>query len=143
MVNISKLMIGDWVKTNPSCGKLVCDIKSNIAMVSEIGFSNSDGMYVTLVGTNGRYYDDELEPIQLTDEILEKNGFEKYDGGGYIIKELTDDEMPSLYIWDGNYSLCVVDFYSSNRYTDIKNCKYVHELQHELKSCGIVKSIKL
>ena len=47
MVNISKLMIGDWVETKPNYGKLVCGIKSSIARVSEIGFSNSDGMYVS------------------------------------------------------------------------------------------------
>ena len=71
-------MVGDWVKTNPSCGKLACGIKSSIVMVSEIGFSNSDGMYVSLDGIKGRYYEDELEPIPLTKEIMEKNGFNLY-----------------------------------------------------------------
>ncbi len=143
MVYICNLMIGDWVKTNPSCGKLSCGIKSDIAMVSEIGFSGSDGMYVSFVGINGRYYDDELEPILLTKEMLLKNGFEDFSGGGCIIKELDDNEIPTFYIWDGNDSLCVVDSYSMNKYTYIKECKYMHEFQHELKSCGIEKDIEL
>ena len=81
--------------------------------------------------------------MEIKFSILEKNGFEKFYGGGYIIKELSDDEIPSLYIWDGKDSIYVVDNYSTNKYTYIKECKYVHEFQHELKSCQIKKKIIL
>lgn len=147
MVNIRNLMVGDWVKTNPSCGKLACDIKSSIAMVSEIGFSNSDGMYVTFVGIKGQYYDDEIEPIPLTKEIMEKNGFNLYPeetnvfylNAGYqhdldiVCLYIGDIERPSIY---GNDSL------GEKTYV-VLHCKYVHELQHVLKMCGIKKIIKL
>lgn len=136
MVNISKLMVGDWVKTNPSCGKLACGIKSNIAMVSEIGFSNSDGMYVSFVSIKGRYYDDELEPIQLTKDILEKNGFEKNRDYGYYIGQ--SNSGYHIY-FDNNY------LYIQAGYDIIEFawCEYVHELQHALELCGIEKKIVL
>ena len=85
MINIRKLMIGDWVETKPNYGKLAFGIKSSIARVSEIGFSNSDGMYVSFDGIKERYYDVELDPIQLTDEILEKNGFKKNNFNQYVL----------------------------------------------------------
>jgi hypothetical protein len=136
MVNLSKLMIGDWVKTNPSCGKLACGIKSNIARVSEIGFFNTDGMFVSFAGIKGRYYDDEVEFIPLTIEILEKNGFEKNRDYGYFIGQSNS----GYYIYlDNNY----LSIQAGNDAIEFAWCEYVHELQHALKLCGITKSIKL
>ena len=136
MVKISNLMVGDWVKTNPNCGKLACGIKSTIAMVFEIGFSNSDGMYVSLVGIKGRYYDNELEPIQLTDEILEKNGFEKNQDYGYYIGQSNS----GYYVYLDNNHLSIQ---AGNDIIEFAWCEYAHELQHALKLCGIEKTIKL
>jgi hypothetical protein len=85
----------------------------------------------------------DLQPIPLTKEILLNNGFEEFCEG-CIVKELSDDEIPTLYVWNGSIkSLYVVDNYSTNKYTYVKECKYVHEFQHELKSCGIKKEIVL
>ena len=147
MINIRNLMVGDWVKTNPSCGKLSCGVKPNITMISEIGFSYSDGMYVHPAGIKGRYYDDELEPILLTKEIMEKNGFNLYPeetnvfylNAGYrhdldtVCLYIGDIERPSIY---GNDSL------GEKTYV-VLHCKYVHEFQHILKMCGIEKEIVL
>lgn len=141
-----ELMIGDWVKTNPNGGKLTCGIKSNIAMVSEIGFSNSDGMYVSFVGINGRYYDNELEPIPLTSEILEKNGFKEDSktNGIYwrpdcrkfcIVKELDT--------WYFAFRILGKTVDKSSGYICISECNYVHKLQHILKDLEIEKEIVL
>ena len=152
MVNICNLMVGDWVKTNPSCGKLSCGIKSSIAMVSEIRFSNSDGMYVSLVGIEGRYYDDELEPILLTKEILEKTGFilnenETNECGCKVyqlIIPILDSDVPEDTIETFNVIFDEDDNNPEITYLDILvdfPIKYVHELQHVLKMCGINKKI--
>lgn len=141
-MEITNLMIGDLIKTNPTCGKLAKNIESTIGKVSEICFSSLDGYYITIAGHKEKYYEDEVEPIPLTKEILLKNGFEDFAGGGCIIKEPNEDEEP-IYIWNGNGSIYVVDYCSLNKYTYIKECKYVHEFQHELKSCGIEKDIIL
>lgn len=137
MVYVGNLRIGDWIKTNPNGGKLACGIKSNIARVSEIGFSNSDDMYVSLVGVKGaRYYDNELEPIPLTKDVLEKNGFEKNQDYGYYMGQSNSGHC--VY-FNNNY----LSIQAGNNIIEFAWCEYVHELQHALKVCGIKKSIKL
>ena len=136
MINVGDLMIGDWVKTNPTCGKLACGIKSNVAMVFEIGFSNSDGMYVSFASIKGRYYDDELKPIPLTKEIIEKNGFKKNQDYGYYIGQSNS----GYYVYFNNNYLFIQ---AGNDIIEFAWCEYIHELQHALKLCGIEKTIKL
>jgi len=131
MLNTRKLMIGDWVKTNPSCGKLSCDIESNIAMVSEIGFSD-----LSLDSIKGRYSDDELEPISLTKDILKKNGFEKNQEYGYYIGQSNSGYY--VYFNDNHLSI-----QAGNDIIEFAWCEYVHELQHALELCGIEKKIVL
>lgn len=144
-MNTKDLMIGDWVETNPSDCKLVCGIESNIAMVSEIGLSTSDGAYVSLAGFKGRYYNDELEPIPLTEEILEKNGFtsveDPYNHRKYFL--LGKNEYNCNVYWDGLAILLVEEDYEPHTYAYICHAEYVHELQHVLKLCKIEKEIVL
>ena len=136
MVNIRKLMIGDWVETNPNCGKLAFGIESSIARVSEIGFSNSDGMYVSFDGIKGRYYDVEIEPIPITDEILEKNGFKKNNFNQYVLGK--SDLGEEIY-----YEIGFIQLRYPNSYYSILSIGYVHEFQHMLNIFGIKKKIKL
>ena len=131
------LMIGDWV--------LVKELDpfnlTNVISEYQYQLRLKDFAEMYNAGEYKKY-----EPIPLTKEILLKNGFKDFSGGGCIIKELSDDsddEMTPFYIWDGNNSIYVVDYCSLNKYTYIKECKYVHEFQHELKSCGIEKEIEL
>ena len=88
----------------------------------------------------------ECDPIPLTPEILEKNGFTEIKGAcptfkidiyGYLIKVTFPKENKETN--KGNPFL-VIDsrpsYYSSE-------CLYVHELQHVLKLLGIKKEIEL
>ncbi len=135
MIHLNYLMIGDWVRTNPNCGKLACGIKSNIAMVCEIRFSDSDGMYVHLTNIKGRYYDDELEPIPLTDEFLRKNGFEYYHGNCAALS--SEDKFSINQVqWPDEDGIAVWEY-------GIIQIRFVHEFQHLLKLCGIEKEIVL
>ena len=127
-------MIGDWVRcTDP-----------NPFRIEQI-----DGVEEQVYGDNGFYVDTtDLQPIPLTVEILEKNGFVKMDG----------DHYRYFLAYDDNY---YAGFESVNYYTDAcfcnvtKECsdgtqeqskgvyKYVHQLQHALRLCGINHEIIL
>jgi hypothetical protein len=115
------LMIGDWVYNTHN--------KQN-EQVQEIGSG------LVMLNYNDLYEYDEIEPIPLTTEILEKNGFIKSEEdpilmggigcaiiyGGY--KRLDEDKFLS---------------YGDNMYP----IRYVHQLQHALRLCGIKKQIEL
>jgi len=82
-----------------------------------------------------------FEPIPLTPEILEKNGFNK---AGEIMpytyresKELKS--LIQIFTNFGNFDCHIV---SKNFDADMR-LSYVHELQHALKLCGIDKQIIL
>lgn len=138
----NELMIGDWVSSKevhtkdyylPSFKRQVAQIKDNGV---ELSFTDRYGnkCYITLL------YDD-IEPIPLTAEILEKNGFERtndyhfFDGDEYYemeLRELSDS------IWFVEYTN--LEFSMSSQRMMVCN---VHELQHALKLCRIDKEIEL
>ena len=80
---------------------------------------------------------DFLQPISLTPEILEHNGFEK------------DHELYQI-IEEGEYNLL---YWVKDSYLEAQNlknesgadlhCHHVHQLQHTLKVCSIRKEITL
>lgn len=130
----NELMIGDKLKRvfNQKIVK-VKEIKQNCIYTED----------------NGYEYD-EIEPIPLTPEILEKNDFKKFpflhiEGqhqwtwwGNTLIsvilwcRELNDDTKDGmmLKIEAPTSTLCI-------------KVNYVHELQHALRLCGIEKEIIL
>lgn len=81
---------------------------------------------------------DDVEPIPLTPEILEKNGFTTY---------FSRCGVKWLWIEKQKFELAL-DEENGNKITtalgliDIE-IKYVHQLQHALRLCGIEKTIEL
>lgn len=118
----NELMIGDWLKHYNGTPMQVTKITTEHFACAEKR------------GMNCWEYNNKYEPIPLTPEILEKNGLTN-DPYGCHFKE---DEYMTLEIsveeegvyWTINY----------NEYSILK-LKYVHELQHVLKLCGIDKEI--
>lgn len=115
------LMVGDWVyiKDHP--------IKSQPQKVKPEHFVRS------LV---------EFEPIPLTKEILEKNGWsedynEETDSVSLHFPEDTDFKL-EIYV-EGKTILWTINCYEY----EIIRLSYVHELQHALKLCKIKKQIEL
>ena len=135
-------MIGDWVKLS----------KGNWSKIVQVGLTDiemiAESVYLA-------------EPIPLTPEILDKNGFIKdkdegtngttyhtliqtgYEANSYTIqitlyKEPICGVSVLLKIWGW------VPPYNAGT-NDIHLCSvnYVHELQHALKLCGIEKEIVL
>jgi hypothetical protein len=129
------LMLGDWVHYKVDLGKdgiyekyiqitniYGCDVNCELREYEIISGLRMDNLY----------------PIPLTLEILEKNGFKK-EGNQFVIendyydvsiREITDS------IWRIKY--CNTEF---SVFDCVLHIASVHELQHALKFCGIDKEI--
>lgn len=87
----------------------------------------------------------DFEPIPLTSEILEKNGFapteDPYNHKKYFL--LGKNEYNCDVYWDGSTILFVEEDYEPTIYAYICDVKYVHKLQHILKDLEIEKEIVL
>ena len=126
-LKVTDLMVGDWVMSFGAPHKVV-GIRTDM-FEPHIRTDMSDTWYEEGI-------ENLLEPITLTPEILEKNGLAN-DPYGCHFKE---DEYMELEIsaeeegiyWTINY----------NEYAILK-LKYVHQLQHALRLCGINKEIEL
>ena len=123
MLTSKDLMIGDWVKND----------LGEIQQVAEI--HNDEKI---MLAYNDFYSADELEPIPLTPEILEKN-FEKKTSYGIY------DDYFDLDIREYSDGLYIVTYHSCefNIPDQTIHLSWVHELQHFMRHCGIEKEIEL
>ena len=128
------LMIGDWI---------LCDGKPY--QIAEIG-----GMVCLDADEELFASFEDIEPISLTSEILEKNGFENdfYEDvsvadyhsirvEGYSLKGKVDGWDDFLIDFCNGSVNVVTDFHGEFR----GEIGYVHTFQHALKLCGIEKEI--
>lgn len=124
----NELMIGDWVKS------LKEDHSGEYGQVIDIDHHDT----VLLEYQCVNYYTDveHIEPIPLTPEILEKNGFTRY---GQVYANLQQ--------WVGKFGdkrkSFVQDIRTGEWGMNDVWINYVHELQHVLKLCKIEKEIEL
>ena len=137
-------MIGDWVSLfqgNPdgsSCNVQVSYIGE--CKYGEVGIEGCEEY--TSANCNL------LFPIPLTTEILEKNGFVKYNEVSDNPPYDKDEEGNMYYSFKGEHKFWGwwqpnnVYFIPANAMGDLE-IKYVHELQHTLKLCGIYKEIEI
>jgi len=118
-MNMKKLMIGDWV----------FDINNDIECQVDVKDFRNGGEYIL----------DYYEPIQLTAEILEKNGF----------KFLMEDEKYKTLCLNEPYINCtfVKEFKDwmitagaagslKKRFVEVSKVQFVHEMQQLLRLCG-------
>lgn len=120
-LNCKSLMIGDWVY-RPDCYSKVKEIRGN----GIIGLDHLRGIISF----------EELEPIPLTTEILEKYGFtEKSERRWVLSDEYTGDEVLVL--------LEVANAFAMTTEGMTIGFQNVYELQHLFKLCGITKEIEL
>lgn len=128
MIDIKELSVGNWVY-NKHHGKAI-----QITPFDFFTHTHIDGMQYLIENPNlvsGK----DFEPIPITPEILEKNGF-------------IWDAKIQLYVWkyDGYYVSCDLHgktrIYVGNDYI-LGLPLYVHQLQNALTLCGINKEIEL
>ena len=136
MIYVKELSIGDWVSVlnyhwdgRPYTGQIDGIIKKH-------------GTYYLQFGSALSAEIDRCEPIPITPEILEKNGWEllcdsycmqihiQMAGDGYEMQDITIHRMKVLEVRTSTSTL-------------LMPIKYVHELQHALRLCGIEKTIEL
>ena len=113
-------MVGDWC----------CDQHGFPMQITNVG---DDYAYATFEGNEGDPWefddkDDQPQPIVLTPEILEKNGWKDY--GNFM--DIVTDEDTHLSWGKDKYGVVI---YQDEYY--ICECKYVHTLQHALRLCGL------
>lgn len=135
----NELMIGDYVSVKPS-GMLI-----KIAAVHPKKVA-----YHTVVHKLSWVRESLLEPILLTPEILEKNGWAKtkYGYGRDCMEIHGADELPegadnalSMARWsvDKNYQYHFLDLYMWQGSVKQHNVHYVHQFQHAFRIFGIDK----
>ena len=144
-MKVEDLQIGDWVEViqngNPTYAQ--------VQMID--GYKGNSTENECVCGA--LYYNiDELKPIEITPEILEKN-FDYGRGiGWYDVYFVREDEYDENYFVTKYIAIRDAHRYPKKaRFTVIRDnednvlfeVKYVHELQHALKLCGIEKEIIL
>ena len=111
------LMIGDWVRIK---GHLDYD------KVQEIARDENMQWYISFACSATLFRAYEFEPVLLTPEILEKNGWAR--NGIFMEKRIDENthlswtDICGSVLSQGNYYMC--------------DCNYVHTLQHALRLCG-------
>lgn len=136
MIRAEELMLGDWLKY----GKF-----DRIVKVT--------ALYGSMVETNvvTPLFLDDLEPVLITPKILEKNGFKRKEEGESYTEYVSGDEHSIIEfvfykesIYDVDTVLdCELGFVGGLDRIHHCHVKYVHQLQHALKLCGINKNIEL
>jgi len=125
-MKINELMIGDWVYNKHH--------KKNIQIQPYDFFVHGHGNNGTFAVSSTIVSGRDLVPIPLTEEILVKNGFKKVNmtvDGDYRHYHLHGvciswEEQSGFWYGEGD-----IEF------------KYVHQLQHLLRLCGIKKELTI
>ena len=117
------LMIGDFVRLKHT-KKIVCvfeiDDDRDVINNESDGYCSEKNIYI-----------DDVEPIPITYEILEKN-FAK-----------DDCWLNAFYINDHIHIYDTAEGFWNIQYLELIEIRYVHELQHCLRLCGFEKEIEL
>lgn len=130
-MDYKKLMIGDWVKcyhpTQPAYPIKVTASLLNLLERQQNGLVKFSEPIFRIV-----------EPIELTHEFIEKNGFEIIESNdmGYVHYHLDSVDSIDIKDYNGHYELTI---WSYDEIQFMKNIKYVHEFQNALNICKVTE----
>lgn len=157
MIKPKELMLGDWIVVhdhgwNSDGTEWNADVSAKITDIGDGGICAENGGDEWLNMEYGR-----IDPVPLTREILEKNGFKKREndiyhiGPRYVLTGGVEDYLVIVMPEDPPvhgvkflteiHTNCI----GKSGVNTLHNCdiEYVHQLQHALRICGIEKEIKL
>ena len=125
-MNANEFMIGDWVQYRDEFNEVTGPYEIDLISNDEIAFKGE---------WFARVFNNNIEPIPITAEILEKNGFVHYEED-----EESFHDKDCVFIKQnlGEYGVCLDKIRTASG-----TFHYVHELQHALRLCGVEKEIKL
>lgn len=125
-MDIKQLQIGDWVSINDNDLRVNGNCKVEYVEKSdeEYGVVVSDRQLV--------FFNDCVEPIPITAEILEKNGYAIVNSQRYEL-----GEYESEYYVNVNHKKHIAHINGHKNNANLYDCIYVHELQHALRLCGL------
>lgn len=130
MIKATDLMIGDWVQIVPTAPVMPNEYhRIDWIRTGEIGFDNRKIVTYPYI-----------QPIPLTPEILEKNGFD-YMGNCHYDYEVGYGQLVRYDTFNRRLKIIrdLDIIFDSGDYAELM----LHELQHALKLCGIDKKITL
>lgn len=125
-------MLGDWVFST------IINKPCKVIGIDPIGDLGKAGYSFKLLDQNNRMLfvrKTAIEPIPLTEEILEKNGWKRK-----LWWEHSDVGLYMSKITDGTWE---IQTDKDSEFSTLCSIRYVHELQHLLLLCGIEKEIVL
>lgn len=129
-MEVKDLMIGDWVS-----------YRGIFNRIAPADFNSYHKIWM-----------EEIEPIPLTPEILEKNGFIYTDPHLSTLSEdkvwqIENTDMQVLIELEAQTDENLIEYYIGNFLCGANSCTlyftYVHQLQQALRLCGIDKEIVL
>lgn len=125
------LMVGDYIH-RPDCIDKVVEIRKN----GIIGIDSLRGLIDF----------QKLQPIPITGDILEKNGFRKNeDANEWAFYESRDGKGQYMILWSMDYNYLEIGSYVEDfgEFNRLGVMRYVHQLQHALRLCGIEKELTI
>lgn len=122
------LMVGDWVmhgKKKRKCYN-ICGHTNDVML--------DNGVFTNVMNIN---------PMPLTKDILEKNGFEDIGDDTYQLTERPYWFWVDFYNheYGCEFDTSTYEYEDSEHRLNLKGIPYVHELQHAMRLCGIEKEI--
>ena len=144
----NELMIGDWVKikTYGVSDKYERTEAYIYVKIAGIGSGIITVEYNNEIKESYRICETtEIEPIQLTAEILEKNGFENIGDDIYQLEEKPCWFWVDFFrhTYGCEYDTSTYEYEDDEHRLKLYGIPSVHELQHALRLCGIEKEIEL
>lgn len=143
----NELMIGDWVRIDEPD-----KYAGATGQIQSLMYHREDDAAYFNVFIQGKFgyvsrdvCSDDIRPIPLTAEILEKNGFENIGDDTYQLEEKPCWFWVDFFrhTYGCEYDTSTYEYEDDEHRLKLYGIPSVHELQHALRLCGIEKEIEL
>lgn len=139
-MKLQDLMMMDWILVENKPYRYLCpSLNNNNEIDDGIWIQDKDGkQYYTGI--------EDISPVPITTEILEKNEFFNEDGYNYHYSNDDKNLFVTFYPKNKNYTNGSYDYVTISRgciTIDELPIEHIHQLQHVLRLCGINENIIL